>query len=274
MAVGMRHIPPSLEGDNRGLPMRNRDSKTQRDGAATKPGAATKHRGAAGSFAVTLTLALAVALSAGSAFAADDEEEVPLDTKLFRQWMKDLGLQRDGEAIEYRERAPLVVPPSRNLPPPRSGEAAVTSNPAWPNDPDAKQRKAAAVKKKQPNRTAAEAADAEARPLSRTELERGRTAAGTQSGGTVTKDADAESSRPLRPTELGSKSLFSNMFSSAPWADKTEVGTFTSEPTRDNLTAPPPGYQTPSPNQPYGLGPQNEKRKGLTLEDRTAGETR
>jgi hypothetical protein len=248
--------------------MRNRDSKTQRAGAATK------HRGAAGRFAVTVTLALAVALSAGSAFAAEDDEDVPLDTKLFRQWMKDLGLQRDGEGIEYRERAPLVVPPSRNLPPPRQGDAAVATNPAWPKDPDAQQRKAAAVKKKQPNRTAAEAADAEARPLSRTELERGRTAAGSQPEGTVTKDADAESSRPLRPGELGSKSLFSNMFSSAPWADKTEVGTFTSEPPRDNLTAPPPGYQTPSPNQPYGLSPTRENRKGLTLEQRTAGETR
>jgi hypothetical protein len=220
---------------------------------------------------LALALALALASSAGSAFAAEDDEDVPLDTKLFRQFMKDLGLRQDGEGIEYRERAPLVVPPSRNLPPPQN-EAAVTSNPAWPNDPDAKKRKAEAVKKKQPNRTAAEAADAEARPLSRTELERGR-AGGTQAGGVV-KDADAEAARALRPDELKSKSLFSNMFSSPPWADKTEVGTFTAEPPRDNLTAPPPGYQTPSPNQPYGLGPQNEKGKGLTLEERTAGQTR
>jgi hypothetical protein len=221
---------------------------------------------------LALALALALASSAGSAFAAEDDEDVPLDTKLFRQFMKDLGLRQDGDGIEYRERAPLVVPPSRNLPPPRS-EAAATSNPAWPNDPDVKKRKADAVKKKQPNRTAAEAADAEARPLSRTELERGRSAPGTQAGGVV-KDADAEASRPLRPDELGSKSLFSNIFSSAPWADKTETSTFTAEPPRDNLTAPPPGYQTPSPNQPYGLGPQNEKSKGLTLEERTAGQTR
>ena len=238
--------------------MRNRASKTPRRGAVT------------GILVVMLTLAMA--LSAGSTFAAEDDEDMPLDTKLFRQWMKDLGLQRDGESIEYRERAPLVVPPSRNLPPPQS-EAAVTSNPAWPNDPDAKKRKADAVKKKQPNRTAAEAADAEARPLSRSELERGKAAPGTQAGGVV-KDADAEASRPLRPTELGSKSLFSNMFSSAPWADKTETGTFTTEPPRDNLTAPPTGYLTPSPNQPYGLGPSQEKRKGLTFEERTAGETR
>ena len=245
--------------------MRIRDSKTPRRGAA------------AGTLVMTRTFALALALamaaSVGSAFAAEDDEDVPLDTKLFRQFMKDLGLSRDGEGIEYRERAPLVVPPSRNLPPPRN-EAAVTSNPAWPKDPDANKRKVEAVKKKQPNKTAAEAAEAEARPLPRNELERGRTAPSTQAGNTVVKDADAEASRPLRPDELKSKSLFSNMFSSAPWADKTETGTFTAEPARDNLTAPPPGYQTPSPNQPYGLSPSREKGKGLTLEERTAGPTR
>jgi hypothetical protein len=218
-----------------------------------------------------LALALAMASSAGSAFAAEDDEDVPLDTKLFRQFMKDLGLTRDGEGIEYRERAPLVVPPSRNLPPPRS-ETAVTSNPAWPNDPDANKRKAEAVKKKLPSKTAAEAAEAEARPLSRSELERGKAAPGTQAG-TVVKDADAEASRPLRADELGSKSLFSNMFSTFN-PDKTETGTFTSEPARDSLTAPPPGYQTPSPNQPYGLGKSQDKGKGLTLEERTAGPTR
>ena len=105
--------------------------------------------------------------------AAEDEEDVPLDTKLMRQFLKDSGPARDGEGIDYRERAPLVVPPSRNLPPPQS-EAAVTANPAWPNDPDAKQRKVEAAKKKQPNQTAAETMEAEGRPLSRSELDRGK----------------------------------------------------------------------------------------------------
>ena len=45
---------------------------------------------------LTLTVALAMAWSAGSAFAADDEEDVPLDTKIFRQFLKDLGLRQDG----------------------------------------------------------------------------------------------------------------------------------------------------------------------------------
>ena len=32
-----------------------------------------------------------------------------------------------------------------------------------------------------------------------------------------------------------------------------ETGTFTNEPSRNTLTEPPPGYQTPSPAQPYGV---------------------
>src|SRR5437763_14523241 len=84
----------------------------------------------AGTCAMALALALSLGWGTGSAFAqnaADDEEEVPLDTKLLRQFMKDLGLKRGEDGIEYRERAPLVVPPTRNLPPPRT-ESAVNAN--------------------------------------------------------------------------------------------------------------------------------------------------
>ena len=60
--------------------------------------------------AAAITLAMALALGAGGARAEDDDENVPLDTKLWRQFMKDIGLQRDGEAmIDYRERAPLAA---------------------------------------------------------------------------------------------------------------------------------------------------------------------
>ncbi|MCC6776819.1 MAG: hypothetical protein IT537_09325 [Hyphomicrobiales bacterium] len=211
-----------------------------------------------------------------AAWAADDEEDVPLDTKMIRQFLKDLGLQRDGSTsgIEYRERAPLVVPPSRDLPPPQS-ESALTQNPAWPKDPDVKQRNVDALKKKQPKRTAAETMEAEARPLSRDQLEQGRVA--TTGSTTITPGGSPtpeQAARPLTPSELGStKSIFGSMFSS--FKDEGEKGVFTGEPPRTMLTAPPPGYMTPSPNQPYGLGPENKnKNKAMTLEERTAGQTR
>ena len=121
-----------------------------------------RQRRIAAAAAVALAVALTTVAGGTSAFAqsASEDEDVPLDTKLMRQFLKDLGLRRDGEGIDYRERAPLVVPPSRNLPPPQDS-ASVTANPAWPKDPDVQQRKAEATKKKLPNRTAAETMEAE-----------------------------------------------------------------------------------------------------------------
>src|SRR4051812_28707420 len=91
--------------------------------------------------ALVSAFVLTMALGATSAFAqnAEDDEE-SFDTKFFREMMKELGFQRDKGGIDYRERSPLVVPPSRALPPPRS-EASVTSNPAWPKDPDTTKRR-------------------------------------------------------------------------------------------------------------------------------------
>jgi hypothetical protein len=37
------------------------------------------------------------------------------------------------------------------------------------------------------------------------------------------------------------------------------------------MTAPPSGYQTPSPNQPYGLGVPRDTYKPSTLEERVEG---
>jgi hypothetical protein len=217
---------------------------------------------------VTLTLALGWSAT-GFAQNAEDEEDVPLDTKLMRQLLKDLGLRRNEAGIDYRERAPLVVPPNRNFLPPPQKEDSVVSNPAWPKDPDLAKEKTAVVKKKGPNRTAAESMDADGRPLSRSELERGRVA-GAGMGPPQNPD---DSARALRPSELGTKNLFTDMWSNVTnsFSDKTEVGTFTGEPSRDSLTEPPIGYQTPSPSQPYGLTPKNSKGKALTPEDRAVG---
>lgn len=217
--------------------------------------------------AAAVALALALAWGGGSAFAQDDEEDVPLDTKLFRQLMKDLGLERDGSGINYRERAPLVVPPSLDLPPPQDGPPVTAADPAWPKDPDVQQRKAAAAARKKPQKSAGDAMREEARPLPRSELDRGKVAAGTKSGGSNSPDEDQRWFR-----DPGAKSIFGSMFSS--FSTKEEVGTFTGEPVRESLTAPPPGYQTPSPDQPYGLGAKVNKSKPMTLEERTAGHER
>jgi hypothetical protein len=224
--------------------------------------------------AAAVALALALAWSAGSARAEDanDDENVPLDTKLFRQFMKDLGLSRSGDGlIEYRERAPLVVPPSRELPPPRD-EADVSKTPAWPKDPDVARRKQdlAAEKAKLKGNLSAEE---QARALRPDELDKPGRAIGDK------KSADdkgagkspEDTSRPLMPSDLGTKTekIFGSIWSSFTPA-KPESAPFTGEPPREAMTAPPSGYQTPSPNYPYGVGVE-DKRKITTANEKLEG---
>jgi hypothetical protein len=203
-------------------------------------------RARAAGLACLLAVVLASSLGSGGAFADDPDDDAGWDVKAMRQFLKDLGLQRDGPQIEYRERAPLVVPPSRNLPPPRDPDSVAT-NPAWPNDPDVRERKLQSANKKQ-RRIASEVMEEESRPLPRSELDKGRIPPGT--GQTKSAPSPEESGRPMHPTELGTKSIFSGMFSSR----KPETVPFEGEPPRGSLTAPPTGYQTPSPNHPYGPG--------------------
>ena len=49
-----------------------------------------------------------------------------------------------------------------------------------------------------------------------------------------------------------------------------EVGNFTQEPPRTALTEPPQGYQTPSPEQPYGVN----KTTAAPKADELPGNTR
>ena len=220
--------------------------------------------------AAAVAFAVALAWSAGSA-RAEDNEEVPLDTKLFRQFMKDLGLRRDGDGmIEYRERAPLVVPPTRELPPPRDEADVVAKTPAWPKDPDVARRKQelAAEKAKLKGNLSVEE---QARALRPDELDK--------PGAGEKKSADAkgagksaeDTSRPLMPSDLGTKTekIFGSIWSSFTPA-KPESAPFTGEPTRDAMTAPPSGYQTPSPNYPYGVGVE-DKRKVITADEKLEG---
>ncbi len=224
--------------------------------------------------AAAVALALALAWSAGSARAEDDDENVPLDTKLFRQFMKDLGLSRSGDGqIEYRERAPLVVPPSRELPPPRDEAEVAAKTPAWPKDPDVARRKQelAAEKAKLKGNLSVEE---QMRALRPDELDKP-----DKPGAGEKKSADAkgagkspeDTSRPLMPSDLGTKTekIFGSIWSSFTPA-KPEQAPFTGEPPREAMTAPPSGYQTPSPNYPYGVGVQ-DKRKVITAAEKLEG---
>jgi hypothetical protein len=57
----------------------------------------------------------------------------------------------------------------------------------------------------------------------------------------------------LSPSQLGYNGGLLGIFGAG---TKVETTPFTGEPTRDSLTQPPSGYQTPSPNFAYGTGPK------------------
>ena len=61
----------------------------------------------------------------------------------------------------------------------------------------------------------------------------------------------------LSPSQLGYTGGFSGLFGGS----KTETAPFKGEPTRESLTQPPSGYQTPSPNFAYGTGPKESLNK-------------
>jgi len=226
--------------------------------------------------AVALVLALGASTAAALAQEATDEDEnVPLDTKIFRRIMKDWGFRRNGDnaGIDYRERAPLVLPPNSSLPPPQDEAVTGTiNNPAWPVDPDVKRRKqeAAAEKAKLKGHISAEE---QSRALRPSELDpTGRTPGETGGDGGAKGPARSveDSSRALSPSELGTKNPFGSLFSSI-GPSKAETAPFTGEPARSSMTDPPTGYQTPSPSQPYGLGVAKDHYEAPKAEDMAVG---
>ena len=176
--------------------------------------------------------------------------------------LESIGLRKDGEAINYQERAPLVIPPSRALPPPQNADAAIANNPAWPKDPDvqrSKAEKAAALRDRY--KSADEKMRDENRVLRPGELTPGASSGGAAPGVSNNKSASTwcENNQRLSPSQLGnSRALFSNMFG----RQDDDVGKFTGEPARTSLTEPPRGYQTPSAQQPYGLGLETHSAEG------------
>jgi hypothetical protein len=214
-----------------------------------------------------LAVMLAIAAGAGNAFAQSaDDDDVPLDTKLFRKFMKQLGFRNSDVGVEYHERAPLVVPPSRNLPPPQD-EAPVARDPAWPKDPDVARRKeATAAEKAKLRRSSGDTPTEDARALRPDEL-KGQPATAAAATGPA-RPSGEEAGRPLDAAQMGAKKNWLESMWSVVGPQKPETAPFTGEPPRTSMTDPPPGYQVPSPNQPYGVGVTWEKAKAPTLESR------
>src|SRR5712672_1874175 len=199
-----------------------------------------------------IALGIGLVMAAGAARAQDDEEdEKTFEEKIIEGIMAGIGgTNMENRGIDYRERSPLVVPPKIDLPPPATGSAEVKN---WPKDPDEARRKAAIAARKKENKDPREAS----RVLMPSELAKGKTAAAAGTNNDPIQPGNSLNNPVLSPSQLGYTGGFSGLFG----GNKTETAPFKGEPTRESLTQPPGGYQTPSPNFAYGTGPKESLNK-------------
>jgi hypothetical protein len=213
---------------------------------------------------------LVVGLTASAARAADDDRS--FTEKVMEGFYGAVrGTNMDNRGIDYRERSPLVVPPTLDLPPPAaaSAEAPIAN---WPKDPDERQRKAIIAAKKK-----------NAPPPARVQVSAGGTGVAAQpiniappvepqqaaASGTSRPSyaADRNGTARVDPVYDQSGDLLTNGTSVvANWGDSVGLGGLFgssgksntavqqpgTEPMRESLTQPPMGYQTPSPKYVYG----------------------
>lgn len=180
-----------------------------------------------------------------SAYAGDDEDEDTFEQKIIKNILGGIGVDVGRPGIDYRERSPLVLPPTRDLPAPAAANETVR-NPVWPRE---QRRKVVAQPK--PNVRATSEDLGTSAPMTPDELRQGTTTRSSR----ITDPSQSGSleepniGRPMAPAELNTPGIFSW---GALWGTKTETAPFEREPARSALTDPPQGYQTPSANAPYG----------------------
>ena len=203
--------------------------------------------------AIALGIGLVMAAGPVRAGDDDDEDDKTFEEKVIEGIMRGIGgTNMENRGIDYRERSPLVVPPKLDLPAP-AGTAAEVKAPNWPKDPDEQRRKAAIAARKKANKDPIEAS----RILTPSELAAGKTAGSARTSNDSVQPGNSFNNPILSPSQLGYNGGFSGLFGGS----KTETAPFKGEPTRESLTQPPAGYQTPSPNFAYGTGPKESLNK-------------
>jgi hypothetical protein len=200
-----------------------------------------------------VALGVGLVISAGAARAQEDEDDKTFEEKVIEGIMAGIGgTNMENRGIDYRERSPLVVPPRLDLPPPEAAKGEIRDK-NWPKDPDEAKRKAAVAARKKSKPDPIEAS----RILTPSELNAARTAPPDRTGNDPVQPGNSLNNPILSPSQLGYNGGFSGLFGGS----KAETAPFKGEPTRDSLTQPPSGYQTPSPNFAYGTGPKESLNK-------------
>ena len=199
-----------------------------------------------------IILGIGLVLITGPVHAGDDDDDEDGQQKTFERGILDnvmssIGGKRieDG-TINYRERSPLVIPSKTDqLPPPASKKAQLAPN--WPKDPDEAERKRAREEASKPTISPEQSS----RPLMPSELATKSPRRAARDDNSSPGGNNSNSPLVMMPSELGyNGGMFSGVFGK----EKPDTATFTEEPSRSELTEPPKGYQTPSPNFAYGTG--------------------
>ncbi|MBI5132233.1 MAG: hypothetical protein HZA66_22550 [Rhodopseudomonas palustris] len=198
-----------------------------------------------------VALGIGLVMSGGMARAqeAAEDDDSTFEEKVIKGLMSGIGATNmENSGINYRERSPLVVPRKIELPPPEASAKEVNA-PNWPKDPDVQARREARAAARKSKPTPQESA----RPLMPSELNAVRADAKKGTNADPVQPGTQQNNPMLSPSQLGFNGSLGSLFGGG---NKAETAPFTGEPTRETLTQPPAGYQTPSPNFAYGTGPK------------------
>lgn len=203
-------------------------------------------------------LVVGAMLVSAPAFAQQDDDEPVRDRGIIGNIMSGIGARDGSEDIRYRERSPLVIPPKLNLPPPEARRPEAAN---WPKDPDVIERRAAQKAARERNRERENDPAYAMDPRNNAPVGAARARQATATAQPGARDETGrnigEGSGLLSPSQLQSKVDIFNLFGSSKKEQEQEK--FAGEPTRENLTMPPPGYQTPA-NAGQGYSASMEKR--------------
>lgn len=189
-------------------------------------------------------------LAGGLALAA--QPALAQEGMLFKNLLEGTFGGRSNDDIDYRARAPLVVPPNTTLPPPQ--QAASGRNAAWPNDPDVQRRKDEAT----PRRYVPADGLKDNPILSAREIQRGRTLnAPVQATAKPVRENDVYDN-VIGPIRIGKEQAAKYNEQAA------EALKYGEEPQRRTLTDPPTGYRRPAATAAIVPG------KGGPVEDKQA----
>lgn len=188
------------------------------------------------------TVAASLALSLCAVTGAEAQEGV-----FMKNLLGSIGvIDKDEPAIDYRERAPLVLPPNLGqLPSPQNPEAVAARHPAWPNDPDVAARKRAAAEARKPVPVKNDNEVSQGGLLSPAERRAGYRPDSGVRAPEVRRGDNYDGGADFARSAEGRMNVRA--------AEKPAIA-YGAEPRRERLVEPPKGYRLPSNNATLGSG--------------------